>query len=53
VEKFWAKERDDNPASQELSRKHAETLAKWREDLRADRMPQGFQWLLPTSRQQP
>jgi hypothetical protein len=53
VEKFWAKERDDNPASQELSRKHAETLAKWREDLRADRTPQGFQWLLPTSRQQP
>jgi hypothetical protein len=53
VEKFWAKKRDANPASQELSRMNAETLAKWREDLRADRTPQGFQWLSPTNRKQP
>jgi hypothetical protein len=43
VEKFWAKKRREN----------AETLAKWREDLRADRTPQGFQWPSPTSRKQP
>jgi serine/threonine protein kinase len=47
VEKFWTSRKNAT------GRKNAETLAKWREDIRADRTPQGFQWPVPANRKKP